>query len=60
MNIEKTKEKLSKLGEADLDTLYNLVLEEKNGRIQFMSNTTHTPNEQCKGLQDFFAQAWIH
>jgi len=60
MNIEKTKEKLSKLGESDLDTLYNLVLEEKNNRIQFMSNTSHTPNEQCRGLQEFFAQAWIH
>jgi hypothetical protein len=37
-----------------------MVLEEKDGRMDYMSNTTHTPNEQCKGLQNFFAQAWIH
>ena len=60
MDIKKTKEKLRKLSGKDLDTLYNMVLEEKDNRMDYMSNTTHTPNEICKGLQNFFAQAWIH
>jgi DNA-binding protein Fis len=60
MDIKKTKEKLRKLSGKDLDTLYNMVLEEKDGRMDYMSNTTHTPNEICKGLQNFFGEAWIH
>ena len=60
MDIKKTKEKLRKLSGKDLDTLYNMVLEEKDNRMDYMSNTTHTPNEQCKGLQNFFGEAWIH
>jgi DNA-binding protein Fis len=61
MDIKKTKEKLHKLNDEDLETLYDMVLSEKdNNRMTYMSNTTHTPNEQCKGLQNFFAQAWIH
>ena len=60
MDIKKTKEKLRKLSKKDLDTLYNMVLEEKDNRMDYMSNTTHTPNEQCKGLQNFFGEAWIH
>jgi hypothetical protein len=60
MDIKKTKEKLHKLNNADLETLYNMVLSEKDTRMTYMSNTMHTPHEQCKGLQNFFAQAWIH
>jgi hypothetical protein len=60
MDVKKTKEKLRKLSDKDLNTLYHMVLEEKDGRMDYMSNTTHTPHEQCKGLQNFFAQAWIH
>jgi DNA-binding protein Fis len=60
MDIKKTKEKLRKLSGNDLDTLYNMVLEEKDNRMDYMSNTTHTPNEICKGLQNFFGEAWIH
>jgi hypothetical protein len=61
MDIKKTKEKLRKLSDKDLETLYNMVLSEKdNNRMTYMSNTTHTPNEMCKGLQQAFAQAWIH
>ena len=60
MDIKKTKEKLRKLSGKDLDTLYNMVLEEKDNRMDYMSNTTHTPKEQCKALQNFFGQAWIH
>ena len=60
MDVKKTKQKLRKLSDKDLNMLYNMVLLEKDGRMDYMSNTTHTPNEQCKGLQNFFAQAWIH
>jgi DNA-binding protein Fis len=60
MDIKKTKEKLRKLSGKDLDTLYNMVLSEKDNRMDYMSNTTHTPNEICKGLQNFFGEAWIH
>jgi DNA-binding protein Fis len=60
MDIKKTKEKLRKLSGKDLDTLYNMVLEEKDNRMDYMSNTTHTPNEIRKGLQNFFGEAWIH
>ena len=60
MDIKNTKEKLRKLSGKDLDTLYNMVLEEKDNRMDYMSNTTHTPNEICKGLQNFFGEAWIH
>ncbi len=60
MDIKKTKEKLRKLSVKDLDTLYNMVQAEKETRGTYMSNTTHTPNEQCKALQNAFAQAWIH
>jgi len=60
MDIKKIKEKLRKLSGKDLDTLYNMVLEEKDNRMDYMSNTTHTPNEICKGLQNFFGEAWIH
>ena len=60
MDIKKAKEKLRKLSDKDLETLYNMVLSEKDTRMTYMSNTTHTPNEQCKGIQNFFAQAWIH
>jgi hypothetical protein len=60
MDIKKTKEKLRKLSGKDLDTLYNMILEEKDNRMDYMSNTTHTPNEICKGLQNFFGEAWIH
>ena len=60
MDIKKTKEKLRKLSGKDLNTLYNMVLEEKDNRMDYMSNTTHTPNEICKGLQNFFGEAWIH
>jgi DNA-binding protein Fis len=60
MDVKKTKEKLRKLSGKDLNTLYNMVLEEKDNRMDYMSNTTHTPNEICKGLQNFFGEAWIH
>jgi hypothetical protein len=60
MDIKKTQEKLRKLKDKDLETLYNMVLEEKDNRMDYMSNTTHTPNEICKGLQNFFGGAWIH
>ncbi len=60
MDIKKTKEKLRKLSDTDLNMLYNMVLSEKDNRMVYMSNTTHTPNEQCKSLQNAFAQAWIH
>ncbi len=60
MDIKKTKEKLHKLNDEDLETLYNVILSEKDNRMTYMSNTTHTPNEQNKALQNFFAQAWIH
>jgi len=60
MDIKKTKEKLHKLNDEDLETLYDMVLSEKDTRMTFMSNTTHTPKEQCKALQNFFGQAWIH
>ncbi len=58
MNIERTKAKLSKLNETDLEWLYNLVLEEKSNRPQFLSNTTHTPREQTRALHEFFDNAW--
>ena len=61
MNIEATKAKLKKLSNKDLNTLYNLVLEEKaDNRMQFTSNTTHTPNEQYKSLSEALHNAWIH
>jgi len=60
MDVKKTKEKLHKLNDGDLNMLYNMVLEEKDNRMDYMSNTTHTPNEICKGLQNFFGEAWIH
>ena len=60
MDIKKTKEKLHKLNDEDLDTLYDMVLSEKDTRMTFMSNKSHTAHEQCKALQNFFGQAWIH
>lgn len=42
MDVKKTKEKLHKLNYKDLDMLYNMVLEEKDNRMDYMSNTTHT------------------
>lgn len=60
MNIDKTKEKLSKLTDTELDALYNMVLKEKNSRMTYMSNTTHTPREQCQSLTEMFGNAWIH
>jgi hypothetical protein len=60
MDIKKTQEKLRKLKDKDLETLYNLVLSEKDNRMTYMSNTTHTPHEQCKSLQEGISQAWIH
>ena len=50
MDVKKTKEKLRKLSDKDLDALYNMVHAEKDTRMTYMSNTTHSPNEQCKGL----------
>ena len=50
MDIKKTKEKLRKLSNKDLNTLYNMVHAEKDTRMTYLSNTTHSPNEQCKGL----------
>jgi hypothetical protein len=60
MDIKKTQEKLHKLKDKDLETLHKMVLSEKDNRMTYMSNTTHTPNEQCKELQNFFANAWTH
>lgn len=60
MNKEKTKLKLGKLTDSELETLYHMVLNEKSERIQYLSNNTHTPNEQCRELESFFNQAWIH
>lgn len=60
MNVEKTKNKLSKLSDGDLECLYDLVLDEKSKRWQYLSNTENTPREQCKALSEFFANAWIH
>jgi hypothetical protein len=52
MEIKKTKEKLRKLSDKDLETLYNMVLSEKDTRMTYMSNTTHTPNTQWRRLID--------
>ena len=46
MDVKKTKEKLRKLSDKDLDALYNMVHAEKDTRMTYMSNTTHSPNEQ--------------
>jgi hypothetical protein len=60
MDLNKVKEKLSKLSHRDLEDLYQAVLEEKSSRPVYMSNTTHTPQEQCRVLADQFSAAWIH
>lgn len=60
MDAEKAKKKLALLSDADLRKLYNMVVEELDERPTYMSNATHTPTEQCKALNQMFAQAWIH
>jgi hypothetical protein len=60
MNIEKTRKKLKTLSAKELDDLYALVQEELEDRPQYLSNTTHTPREQARGLGEFFGNAWIH
>lgn len=57
MNITNTKAKLKTLTDSELDTLYDLVQSEKGERIQFQSNRTHTPNEMCRELSEFFENA---
>lgn len=58
--FQKTIGKLKTLSDGDLDTLYQLILEEKNDRPTYMSNLTHSPSQQCRSLQEAFANAWIH
>lgn len=61
MNKEKVKKSLGRLKYSDLVQLKEMVENElAENRIQYSSNLTHTPNEQCKGLQSLFGQAWIH
>lgn len=60
MNAEKARQKLKLLSQKDLNLLYQMVQEEMDERPQFMSNATHTANEQCRALNQMFAQAWIH
>jgi transcription initiation factor IIE alpha subunit len=60
MNIEKTKEKLKSLTDKELSDLQDLIHNERGNRIQYLSNTTHTPHEQSQALSEFFGQAWIH
>ena len=60
MDIKKTEEKLHKLNDEDLETLYDMVLSEKDTRMTFMSNKSHKAHDQSQALQNFFAQAWIH
>jgi hypothetical protein len=57
MNIERTIAKLKTLSDHELQQLYKLVMAEKNVRIQFQSNATHTPNEIAQSLSTFFANA---
>ena len=60
MNAEKARQKLKLLSQKDLNLLYQMVQEELEERQTVMSNTTHTPREQCRALGQMFAQAWIH
>lgn len=60
MNVEKTKAKLKKLSNADIEKLLSLVTDEMDSRAVYMSNTTHTPNEIANQLHTFFSNAWIH
>jgi hypothetical protein len=60
MNAEKARQKLKLLSQKDLNLLYQMVQEELEERPTIMSNTTHTPSEQCRALGQMFAQAWIH
>jgi len=70
MNVEKTKEKLNKLNDSDLDNLFRLIQTEyiNRGRTtksnviisNFTSNTTHSPEQQSASLSQAFENAWIH
>lgn len=60
MNIEKSEKNLKLLSDADLRELYQMVQDELDNRSTYMSNTTHTPAEQCRALSQMFTQAWIH
>lgn len=60
INKQKCVEKLRTLSMNDLQWLIETAQDESLKRGSYTSNTTHTPNEQCKDLQTFFGQAWIH
>lgn len=60
MDVNKAAIKLKNWTRKDLIDLNKLIENELERRGTYMSNTTHTPHEQCKGLQQMFGQAWIH
>ena len=60
MNIENTKVKLKSLTDKELSDLQSLINDENSTRMQYLSNTKNTPNEQSKALSEFFGRAWIH
>lgn len=60
MNIEKTREKLKTLSYRELKDLLELVCNEYESRPKFYSNRENNPRDQCKALEEFFGNAWIH